>query len=202
MKKYPGSYAIAVLMTMVVAGCATIASGTSQVISVSSNVDGATIYLDEAQIGTTPFAGPVKKGKSMIRLEAPGYRNENVSLSKSLDPVFWGNIILGGTLGSITDFGTGAAYQYAPASYQVEMRASGQGEEAFVRQLVTRKFAMIFIDEISRDLRQGGGDHLSALLQIINDGAAVTVDAASVSNAMKLSRGEPVPFGHEVVGLL
>lgn len=202
MKRYPGSYAIAGLMVLLVAGCATIASGTSQVISVSSNVDGATVYLDEAQIGTTPFAGPVSKGKSMLRLEAQGYRNENVSLSKSLDPVFWGNIILGGTLGSITDFATGAAYQYAPASYQVEMRATGQDEEAFVRQLVTRKFALIFIDEISRDLRHGGGDHLSALLQIINEGAEVPVDASAISNAMKSSRGEPVPFGHRVVGLL
>lgn len=189
-------------LVMVVAGCATIASGTDQPISVSSNVDDATIYLDGIRIGSTPFNGPVAKGKSTMTLEAPGYRTETLSLSKSLDPAFWGNIIIGGTLGSVTDFATGAAYQYAPAAYQVEMRAAGQTEEAFTRQLVVRKFAMIYIDEISRDVSAGAGDHLSALVGLMTADGTPDVPVSAVSGALKASHGHPIQFGRRIVDLL
>lgn len=192
---------MAIAIGVIVAGCATIASGSSQLITVSSNVDGAEVYLDDEKIGTTPFTGTVKKGKETLRLEAPGFRNETLSLSKSLDPMFWGNIIIGGTLGSITDFASGAAYQYAPAAYQVELRDTGQSEEAFLQQLVVRKFAMIYIDEISRDVAAGNGEYLASLVDLMTTDSG-HVSATRVAAALEASGGDPLVFGHEVVDLL
>ena len=91
------------------------------------------------------------KGQQEIRVEKEGYRTTTLVLSKSLEGIFWGNIIIGGTLGSITDFATGAAYAYAPATYHVEMKANGTSQIEFERRMTVRKFAMIFIDEISQD---------------------------------------------------
>lgn len=196
------SVALVLLFGMTVAACATIASGTTQAITVSCNVEGADLYLDGEQIGTTPFTGPVPKNKGTLRVEAEGYQTETLSLSKTIDPLFFGNIILGGTLGSITDFASGAAYQYAPASYQVEMQADEQDEAAYRQQLATRKFAMIYADEISRDLAQGGGEHLSALLKIMTQYGTAEVDSSDISEAMQASRGNVVRFGNEVVGFL
>lgn len=202
MKKSVALSALFAVAMFVVTSCATITSGTTQAISVSSNVQGAEVYLDGDKIGTTPFNGNVKKGKSTLRIEAPGHSSETLSLSKSLDPKFWGNIIVGGTLGSITDFASGAAYQYAPASYQVELRANGQSGEAYHLQLVVRKFAMIYIDDISRDLASGSGEHLSALVELINRGSTIRVTAREIRSAMHSSRGEPSVFGRKVVELL
>lgn len=190
------------LLGVVIAGCATIASGTTQMVSVSTNVDGAELYLDGEKIGTTPFTGALPKNKSTMRVEAEGYRSETLSLAKSIDPLFFGNIIIGGTLGSITDFATGAAYQYAPASYQVELQEAGQSEQAFRAQTATRKFAMIYIDEISRDASAGGGEYLDALVQIMSEYGGADVGAADVVEALETSRGHTVLFGHEVVELL
>ncbi len=202
MKKSVGIAAATGLAAIVLASCATVASGRTQVVSVSSNVRGAELFLDSEKIGTTPFTGAVPKGKSTLRVEAPGYTSETLSLSKTLDPLFWGNIIIGGTLGSITDFATGAAYQYAPASYQVELQSEGQPEEAFRQQLVVRKFAMVYIDEISRDLSGGSGEYLSALLDLINEDEQVAVGFDEIRAAMEASRGFPIEFGNEVVALL
>lgn len=182
-----------------VAGCATIASGTTQSISVSTNIEDADVFLDGVLIGQTPFTGIVKKNQSQLRIEADGYRTETLELSKSLDPVFWGNIIIGGTIGSITDFATGAAYQYAPAAYQVDLQRSDQSDDEFQAEVELRKFSMVYIDEISRDVSAGGGEYLDALMDILTlDSGAETED---VREALRDSRGDPVIFGRRIVAL-
>lgn len=181
-------------------GCATIASGTSQSISISTNVEGATLFLDANMIGTTPYTGEVPKNKEQIRIELEGYRTETLSLSKSLDPIFWGNIIIGGTLGSITDFATGAAYEYSPATYQVDLQRSEQSEEDFLHEVVVRKFSMIYIDEIALDVSNGGGEYLDALTELVGMRGAPTTKKAVVE-ALVESQGDPVVFGNATVAL-
>lgn len=197
-----GHVAMGILALAGAAGCATITKGTTQMMTVSSNVEGARVFLDAAEIGTTPFMGAVPKNKAALRLEAPGYRSETVALSKTMEPAFWGNIILGGTLGSITDFATGAAYQYAPATYQVELRRADQDEEAFLEQLVVRKFAMLYIDDIARDVSAGGGEYLSAMVRLLNLREDRQVHQDHVVRALKGSRGVAPAFGAGVVDLL
>lgn len=195
-------FVFAVLIAGTVAGCATIGTGTTQAITVSSNVDGAEIFLDGVVIGRTPFTGPIKKNKDQLRVEASGYRSETITLSKSLVPIFWGNIIIGGTVGSLTDFATGAAYQYAPASYQVEMREEGMSENAFLRQLGTRKMAMVYIDPIAADLANGGGEYLNGLIEMSGFGDSESLTKADVLNAMEESRGNRAMFGKLIVDRL
>jgi hypothetical protein len=195
---------VSVLLTAVMlvgVGCATIVAGTTQSMSITSNVDGAEIYLDGEKIGTTPFNGPVKKNGKELRLELRGHRTSTVVLSKTLEGVFWGNIIFGGTLGSITDFASGAAYAYAPATYQVDLKADGVSMDQFNRQVSARKFAMLFIDEISRDLAAGSGDHLSALSGLIApENSAAGLDV--VRSALRNSGGDQVLFGRAMVASL
>ena len=193
---------IAVVLAGAVAGCATIGTGTTQAITVSSNVDGAEISLDGVVIGRTPFTGQVKKNQNQLRIEASGYRPETVTLSKSLVPLFWGNIIIGGTVGSITDFATGAAYQYAPASYQVELREEGMSDNAFLRQMGTRKIAMVYIDAIASDLASGGGEYLDGIIAMSGYGDLEPLTQQDVLEAMEESRGNRIKFGELVVARL
>lgn len=183
----------------VVSGCATVASGTTQSISISSNVEGAELFLDGERIGTTPYTGEVAKGKNTLRVEAAGYRTETVTLSRALEPIFWGNIIIGGTLGSITDFATGSAYQYAPATYQVELQATDQSEEDYRQQLAVRKFSILYIDQISQEVASGeGGDYLRALSSLMEEYAGSALSAEEVSEALRSSRGHPVVFAKTI----
>ena len=184
------------VLLLVIASCASITTGTTQSVSITSNVDGATIFLDGEQIGTTPFYGVISKNKKQLRIAKEGYQSEIVVLSKSLEPMFWGNIITGGTLGSITDFASGAAYTYSPAAYQIDLKAQGQSSLEYKQQLVARKFSMIYIDEISRDLSAGGGDHLSALMQITG------LQAGHIRDALDASDGRQVAFGRAIVALI
>jgi hypothetical protein len=184
------------------AGCATIVKGSTQTITVSSNVDGADVFLDGLKVGTTPFAGPVPKNKGALMVQKPGYRAANLSLSKSLEPMFWGNIITGGTLGSITDFASGSAYQYAPAAYQVDLRPEGQAQTGFERRVAARKFAMLYLDRVSADLAVGSGEHLRALLAIVNGDRSGGADAAAIRDALVSSGADPVRFGNKVVELI
>ena len=192
--------ALACLLLVGAHGCATISSGTTQTISVSTNVDGANLYMESGLIGTTPFTGVVEKNQEQIRIELEGYQTQTLALSKSLDPIFWANIILGGTIGSIVDFASGAAYSYAPATYQVDLRRADQSQEDFLHEVAVRKFSMIYIDEIAIDVSNGGGDYLQALTELVRmRGSSATSNA--VTRALIDSNAEPVAFGDAAVAL-
>lgn len=175
--------------------------GTEQTVTINSNVDGAEIYLEGIMIGKTPFVGSIKKNKDALRIEKEGYKTYTVSLSKSLEPIFWGNIITGGTLGSITDFATGAAYSYSPSSYQVEMFKEGESEAAFLQRLELRKYAMVYVTDISVDLGNEGGDHLETLIKL----ADLPYNKESIElvrSKFELSNGDEVKFGKEITTLI
>jgi hypothetical protein len=202
MKRLLGFAGLVLLVSLVLVGCATITKGTRQIVSIGCNVDGADVLLDGVKVGVTPFVGEIAKNRSTIMISKQGYRSETLALSKSLEGMFWGNIITGGTVGSITDFATGAAYTYAPATYHVELQATSQSSLEFGQQLGTRKFAMLFIDEISRDLAAGDGQYLDALLRIMNADTDRGTSVPDVRAAFLASEGNQEAFGRELVRIL
>jgi hypothetical protein len=202
MKRMILASTILLALSAFVLGCATITKGTSQQISITSNIDGATLYLDGSVIGTTPYYGEVPKNKKELKVEKDGYRTATIVLSKTLEGMFWGNIILGGTIGSITDFATGGAYAYAPATYQVDLKSDAQSALGFEQEYAVRKFSMIYIDEISRDLAAGEGEYISALLDLMEKQDSATQAADEVRGALKSCKGRQLEFGNAVVALL
>ena len=152
-------------------------------------------------VGTTPFVGDIKKNKAALTIQKEGYKTYTLSLSKSLEPMFFGNIITGGTLGSITDFATGAAYTYSPSSYQIEMYKDGESSTAFLQRLEVRKYAMLNITDISADLGNGDGEYLQTLIELAdkpynNDSKQI------VSEAFEMSHGNEVVFGKHITDLI
>lgn len=190
-----------ITISLFLASCVTLTQGTSQLVTINSNVEDAGVYLNGAQIGETPFAQEIKKGKDALVIKKEGYESHTLSLSKSLEPIFWGNIITGGTLGSITDFTTGAAYSYSPSTYQVELYKKGEGQEAFLDRYELRKYALLNITDISVDLGNNGGDHLETLITL----AELPYNQESIDlirSKFETSNGNEVVFGKEVVKLL
>lgn len=128
------SFLRAALMASVLAGaagltgCASIVSGTSQVVSVetlhpSGNVAGATCKLENDKgvyYVTTPGTVTVHRayGDMNVKCEKPGYDAGLASFKSSTKGMMAGNILFGGVIGAGVDASTGAAYDY-PTLLQV-----------------------------------------------------------------------------------
>jgi len=192
---------IVLVVSIYLTSCATIATGTSQLVTITSNVEGADVKLDGVSVGKTPFTGKIKKNGKLITIEMEGYKTLQIALSTTMEGMFWGNIIIGGTLGSITDFATGAAYKYSPASYQVELIANGLSVNDFKKKYELKKFAMVNMSNIAIDLSNNNGNYLNSLLYLANLEQNEN-STKMVKNILIKSNGDQVTFGIEIEKLL
>lgn len=199
--KFKHILGLLILSSFLISSCVSILKGSNQTLTINSNVDGAVITLDGVEIGTTPFIGEVPKNKTSLRIEKEGYKSYNLALSKSIDPLFFGNIITGGTIGSITDFATGAAYTYSPSSYQVELFSSKESSSAFLQRFELRKFAILNINDIAIDLGNDGGGYLETLIKL----AGLDYNQESIElirTKLDKSKGDEILFGKQVSEIL
>jgi len=110
------------VLFLAVAGCSTIINGKTQTVSINSNVRDANITANGLAIGKTPFTGEMIRGdKTVVTVSKEGYISKTVTLSTDFEPIFWGNIISGGVIGSTTDAATGSMYKYAPNTLQIDL---------------------------------------------------------------------------------
>lgn len=99
---------------------ATIFHGSTQNVSINSDPDGATVYVDGQIMGTTPTTLTLSKGKyKTIEIRKQCYKPVTLSLNKNFDPVTILNIFWDL---STTDLVTGNAWQYSPNHYFVKLQ--------------------------------------------------------------------------------
>lgn len=114
-------------LLLLTTSCSSIINGTKQTVTIDSNVKGADININGTSVGTTPFTGKIPRGSStQIYVSKEGYESKNIILNSDIEPIFWGNIIIGGVFGSSTDFGTGALYKYNPATVVIDLQKKGK----------------------------------------------------------------------------
>lgn len=112
-----------VIALVAFSGCASIVSGASQQLSFNSEPSGADVKVNGQKTCTTPCTQMFKRSNStIVSIEKEGYVSETINPSTGLDSWFWGNIIFGGLIGSTTDFANGAAYQYQPNMYNINLK--------------------------------------------------------------------------------
>ena len=121
MKKIFLILSVGFLMT----SCATLFTGTSEMITIDSNVDGATVKFDGMKMGTTPFNYKVKKSfKGMVTVEAEGYEDERFQLQKSFNAISLINLLA--LPGLVVTFGidlaTGAINKFDMKGYNIELK--------------------------------------------------------------------------------
>lgn len=112
------SLALALLTT----SCATIVSGSKQNVKFSSNPSTATIFIDEVEVGKTPFEIKLaRKSEHSVMLKLEGYQTYETKLTKKFNAWFLGNILIGGLIGIIIDPITGAMYNLSPDQVDAQM---------------------------------------------------------------------------------
>src|SRR5215510_11551864 len=97
------------VLVFAVAGCATIMAGGPDRVPVATNPPGATVFVDNVPVGTTPMIATLdrKRGVGLIRVEMPGFAPAVVVRTQRINGWFWPNIVLTGMIGIVVDLLTG-----------------------------------------------------------------------------------------------
>jgi hypothetical protein len=140
--------ATAVLATgTLLGGCATIVHGGNRSVGVGSDPSGAKVTVTKPNgevvlmnntpctISLEPKRGYFKGQSYALKLELPGYKTAEVSLTPTLSGWYFGNILIGGLIGMvIVDPLTGSMWNIEPRAIQQKLSAtqaelikSGQG---------------------------------------------------------------------------
>ena len=104
---------VAVAAAFAISGCATILNDETQGVNVVSSNSKPI----QGNINGVPFTGPgivqVKRSKEnkIVMVETPGCV-KTTALNRSVDPVFFINVLSGGAFGSTTDYSTEKMWKY------------------------------------------------------------------------------------------
>lgn len=105
---------------LLLTGCASVFKGQDQVLSFTSEPDGATVRIDGKAVGQTPMSAKVKKSSvDSISIEKEGFRTETMAPEKRFDNIAFLNIFWDL---STTDLITGAAYEYQPSNFHFKLK--------------------------------------------------------------------------------
>lgn len=152
---------LALSLAALLTGCASIISGTSQAVTIDSNVQGATVAIEGNVVGQTPFSGKIpRKRESVALVSKPGYTAQPVVLTTSFNPVAILSIVWDY---STTDCLTGACWEYAPSTYYVNLRPATSSMELFRRDSELKAFAMTYYSAIKTELATGSGSKIEAV---------------------------------------
>ncbi|WP_339836938.1 PEGA domain-containing protein [uncultured Flavobacterium sp.] len=109
-------------LSFLASSCATVMSGSKQNVKFASNPTYATVFIDEVEVGKTPFEmklARISEHEVMIKLD--GYQTYYTTLTKKFNGWFIGNILIGGLIGIIIDPITGAMYNLTPKEVNAQM---------------------------------------------------------------------------------
>lgn len=166
--------ALAGASVMVIAGCATIITGTDQSMTFNSEPEGATVIVAGKTLGKTPITVQVPKDKNMsLTFEKEGYKSFTTQLSTTLQGWFWGYIVIGGFLGSTTDGISGAMHQYSPDQYFVTLASDkpyGVADVTSSRRI--KELFVAFGSDIRAQLVAGDGETLNQVINLLDSNPA------------------------------
>ncbi|WP_125721295.1 adenosine deaminase [Pseudoalteromonas rubra] len=105
---------ICIIILLNLFGCASIVTEEKQTIEVSTNTGKVVEVTADGSQSNTPGAVQVLRDgqDKVIRTTATGCAAET-PVEKTVTPAFYGNILIGGLLGSTTDASTGKMWDYA-----------------------------------------------------------------------------------------
>jgi hypothetical protein len=98
-------------------GCCSIFTSGPQTISVDSKPEGAKVRIGP-YTGVTPYQVSLPRGKDYVIEASYEKKTQTLSLSKSVEPIYWVNILL--WPGLIVDIVTGDMFKYEPTQYRFD----------------------------------------------------------------------------------
>lgn len=212
------SGALIVLALPLLAACSTIASGTTQEMTFQSSPDDVVVTLttldtdDPTKIeknvirvlGKTPLTIELDRGDDQtVTFSKAGYMPLQLELTTEPNPWMAGNIFIGGVFGSTTDVMSGAAYEYVPDKYFVtlmpEQTTSIEAPTQRNQREKTREFIMFRHDTLLRNIHQGEGEDLNALIHLLHIPVHDEQDARGTLHTLATTYFDAGVFANHVV---
>ena len=161
---------VTIFVSLLLQSCSSIISGTTQKITITSNVNGADVSINGNPVGTTPLTTRIKREKTMhLIVKKEGYENYQSVMQTRLDNWFWGNIIFGGLLGSTTDLASGTTHLLDPDHIHVQLvENQGKTSQANDKMHEDVEFSLITYKELMKEIKAGQGSYLSSLYELKN----------------------------------
>jgi len=125
-----------ILMILSLSGCATIMHGSRQEMFLTCEPRVASVYLDGKYIGRTPMNTRLSRGKDhQLRIELPGYKPFETTLTRRLDGWVFGNLLL---VGIALDAYNGSMYRLSPRNIYPELKPMQAGDSTKSKELSIR----------------------------------------------------------------
>jgi len=181
--------------------CATIVGGGGkQQVTFQSEPVGATVTVQGKVMGTTPLTVTVPRAKNMaVVIEKEGYKPFTTQLSTRLNGWFWGNIVIGGLLGSTTDGASGAIHEYSPDQYFVTLVATAPYG---VQPSATRDIKLLIVgsgSEVRKQLANGQGEYVDSMLKLLAVADADKAQTIDALNKIAANTSDDVEFSNKVI---
>jgi hypothetical protein len=112
-----------ITITLLLSSCASIVSGSKQNINFNSTPSGATVWVDDVNLGVTPVIAQLERIKinQKVKIELQGYKPYELILNRKTNGWIWGNILFGGIIGIIIDASSGAMYRLTPDQIEAQL---------------------------------------------------------------------------------
>ncbi len=102
------------MASLMASGCASVMTAETQSINVTtSNNKQAEVTVDDKTITAPGMVVVLRDGKDKVVKSTTEGCDNATPIKKEITPVFFGNIVIGGLLGSTTDGATGKMWDYA-----------------------------------------------------------------------------------------
>ena len=127
---------MAIPVLFLVSGCATIVSGTTQKVSLSTQPSGADAKADGNLTLKTPALITLeRKMDHTLEITKEGYKTVTVYIHRAFNEMAAGNVLLGGIIGAGIDAGTGSGNKLIPERIDLVLEeGSGAGDAKFASQ--------------------------------------------------------------------
>lgn len=124
-------------VTMLVSGCGLLVLGKTQEVGFQSAPTAATVTIDGVERAKTPVVLRLSRKRShIVRMELPGFKPVEATLTRSVSGWVWGNLVFGGVVGLAVDAMTGAMYKLTPdqisGQFQIAQASVGTRDGVYV----------------------------------------------------------------------
>lgn len=199
MNKRP--FLFVVLSTIVfISACSTIVTGTDQTVTFNSEPDGATVTVAGLAIGKTPLSTKIDKGKNQaVTFEKEGYKTFTTKLSTTTNAWFFGNILIGGLLGSTTDGVSGAIHEFSPDQYFVTLTPETPFGLSTSKPRKIKELIIAYGAGLRSELASNGGETTDAILNLLEVGEEQKATTIAALKQLSINNKNDLDFANSII---
>jgi hypothetical protein len=160
-------------------------SGSHQLLTVNSNVNGAKVYFNDSLIGTTPLITSFQRGKlGVLSVRADGYQPTQIALNKEVNPFVIADLLGGyfSTTSTTVDYSNGSMYRYEPSTFMVTLqpgKLDPAQRSAWERRERLRNFVLVNDEAFVSDLATGRGEYIDVVANALAVGPEHRAEAVN-----------------------